>query len=258
MPELPEVETLCRQLRAVIVGEEIISTRAIDPKLEAFNIPKGQRVKGIERHGKWLAIVLSDGTELRFHLRMTGRLFHCAGTLEHPHARFIIRFRHCRLYLIDPRRFATVTLKETGSGDLPGLDAMQKCSVKRLMESACKRAVSVKTFLIDQKAIAGIGNIYACEILYAAGIDPARPVSQINRQEWNTILALMPRILKRAIDCRGTSISDWHDLFGKKGENQGHLQVYGREGETCPCCRSQIRRVAQNGRSTFYCPICQK
>jgi formamidopyrimidine-DNA glycosylase len=258
MPELPEVETLCRQLRAVIMGEEVISTLVIDPKLEGIKVSRGQRVTDIVRHGKWFAVVLSGGAAIRFHLRMTGRLLHCTGAQVHPHARFMIRFRNCRLYLIDPRRFATVTLNENGVGDLPGQDAMQNCSADRLIGVARKRKVSVKTFLLDQKTIAGIGNIYACEILHAAGIYPDRQVSKVTRREWNKILAVMLLILKSAIDCRGTSVSDWHDLFGKKGEHQMCLQVYKREGESCPCCGSKIRRIVQSGRSTFYCPTCQK
>ncbi len=258
MPELPEVETLRRQLQA-IVGEELLESVVLDSKLEGIGVSGAARkVAEVVRHGKWLSVVLTGGDEIRFHLRMTGRLLHSTETVSRPHVRFMLRFRKSRLYLIDPRRFATVTLEEAGSGLLPGRDALQACSAEFLETAARSRKVSVKTFLMDQKAIAGIGNIYACEILHAAGIHPERATSKISRTEWKRISAVTPSILKAAIACRGTSVSDWRDLSGKKGEYQKRLRVYKREGGSCTRCGGTIRRTRQGGRSTFHCPDCQK
>jgi len=108
------------------------------------------------------------------------------------------------------------------------------------------------------KAIAGIGNIYACEILHGAGISPVRQAAMLGDYEWKKIFSQARRVLKKAIAKRGTSISDWRDLYGCPGENQNELQVYGREGTTCCVCKEVIVRIKQGGRSTFYCPRCQK
>jgi formamidopyrimidine-DNA glycosylase len=111
---------------------------------------------------------------------------------------------------------------------------------------------------MDQKAIAGIGNIYACEILHSAGISPTRPAAALGEPEWRKIFSRARSVLKKAIVGRGTSISDWKDLYGCAGENQNELRVYGKEGEACARCGGIIVRIRQGGRSTFYCPQCQK
>jgi formamidopyrimidine-DNA glycosylase len=110
---------------------------------------------------------------------------------------------------------------------------------------------------MDQRRIAGIGNIYACEILHHARMNPWRRVNSLSHEEWEGIGEAARKILKRAIDCRGTSVSDWSDLFGKAGENQGHLLVYAREGAGCYTCGGEIKRQKLNGRGTYYCPSCQ-
>ena len=111
---------------------------------------------------------------------------------------------------------------------------------------------------MDQKAVAGIGNIYASEILHGAGIDPLRPAGSLEPPEWKKVVAVTARVMKKAVESRGTSISDWQDLFASRGENQHRLRVYGRKGEPCGKCGGEIRRVMIAGRSTFFCPGCQK
>jgi formamidopyrimidine-DNA glycosylase len=129
---------------------------------------------------------------------------------------------------------------------------------KTFLAKQSTRKVSVKVLLMDPKAVAGIGNIYACEILYRAGLSPFRQAATLSESEWKAIFRQARRILKRGIEKRGTSISDWRDLYGCRGENQNELKAYGQEGKTCCTCGGFIARVKQGGRSTFYCPQCQK
>jgi len=257
MPELPEVETLCRQLRPVIVGRAILGLRVLDAKLGRLPPLEGRAVRSIGRHGKRMVWTLSDGQCLVFQLRMTGRLFWIEGDGMPPHARLELLFAAGRIVLSDPRRFATVALcSDPGQGPAPdGLDALDP---KRLADDARRRRLPVKAFLMDQKAVAGIGNIYASEILHRAGVDPTRPACGLLPAEWKKIASASARILRQAVQLRGTSISDWRDLHAGPGEYQHHLRVYGRQGERCRACGGGIRRVVIAGRSTFYCPMCQK
>ena len=257
MPELPEIETLCLQLRATIVGRRILSTRVVDPKLQALPPLAGQAVQSISRHGKKMFWALSSRGCLVFQMRMTGRLFWLQGGEMPPHTRLVISFEGGHLALTDPRRFATVQLSAFPAAS-PVPDGFDRIEPKRLVEAARGRRLPVKSFLMDQKSVAGIGNIYASEILFRAGIHPLRPASSLRPDEWRKIAATAARVLKNAVKSRGTSISDWQDLFARHGEYQHQLRVYGRAGEPCKKCRSNLRRIVIAGRSTFYCPECQK
>lgn len=257
MPELPEVETLCRQLRPLIVGRDILSRRVIDRKLAHLPPLGGRKVQSIDRHGKRMIWALSGGRCLVFQLRMTGRLFWLRGEELPPHARLVLSFREGRLVLSDPRRFATVELCSPPAAS-PVPDGLAGLEPKKLAEAACRRRLPVKSFLMDQGAVAGIGNIYASEILHAAGIDPARPACSLTPAQWRRIATVSGRVLAKAVEARGTSISDWRDLFAGPGEYQHQLRVYGRKGQRCRACRCEILRVVIAGRSTFYCPNCQK
>jgi formamidopyrimidine-DNA glycosylase len=257
MPELPEVETLCRQLREVIVDRQILSSCVIDPKLEHLPPLAGKTVRSVSRHGKQMVWTLSDGMCLVFQLRMTGRFFWLEKDEIPPHARLELTFRGGRLILSDPRRFATVELCIPPAPS-PVPDGLEKLDPMRLAEAARRRRLPVKSFLMDQKTVAGIGNIYASEILHEAGIDPMRPACSLAPAEWKKIAVLSKRILEKAVQSRGTSISDWRDLYAGHGEYQRQLRVYGRNGEPCGKCRCAIERIVIAGRSTFFCPRCQK
>jgi len=258
MPELPEVETLRRQLRQVTVGATITKTRIIDAKLGTLKGIAGKTISGIRRHGKVLAIELAGNRSLVLHLRMTGRLLwqHDGDELL-PHTRLVVSFPHGRLSLIDPRRFATVTVHKKENGIPVGKDPLEDGDLSYLEEMAQHRTLPIKTFLMDQRRITGIGNIYACEILHQARMDPWRRVNTLSPDEWKEIAEATQQILNRAVACRGTSVSDWRDLFGKEGEYQNHLRVYSREGAGCYRCREEIKRKKLSGRGTYYCPTCQ-
>ena len=257
MPELPEVETLCRQLQEKIAGKKILATKVFDHKLDGTANVRGVRICGVCRRGKTVEMRLHDGRSILIHLRMTGRLFWRTDRKKEPHTRWRITLADGNIDLVDSRRFATVrvvhAVQEPSTNDLMG-----RFDFRKFMQSQAGRRVPVKILLMDPKAIAGIGNIYACEILHGADISPMRPAAALGEPEWRKIFRRARCVLKKAITGRGTSISDWRDLYGRAGENQNELKVYGKEGEACTRCGGIIVRIRQAGRSTFYCPRCQK
>ena len=287
MPELPEVETLCRQLNTVLSGERILRIEVLDPRLINTGQKKGESavifpnsvpdgsglgevagmvgrlVTAVTRKGKYIHIQMDGGLMVALHLRMSGRLLYIAGDVQpplncFPYGRLVIGFSSGTLVLIDPRRFATFAVQpEEVSPAIPD-DPMEGLPAQRLREIARTRRLPVKSFLMDQRLIAGIGNIYACEILFDAGIDPRRPVCSLKTAEWRKVANAAATILRRAVACRGTTVSDWRDLFGCSGTNQDHLEVYSRQGAPCRRCGGSIERISQGGRGTWLCPICQK
>lgn len=258
MPELPEVETLCRQLTKVVCGRAILDSTVVDMKLRHLENMAGRRIRSVCRTGKGVNISLDNGQILCLHLRMTGRLLWQSEPVELPHMRWKATFEEGRLALIDPRRFATLSLRDDLAPLCEVIDPLENLPARRFHADAGKRRMPVKSFLLDQRIISGIGNIYACEILHAASIDPWRAANDLSLAEWRKVSQAAKKILLEAIACRGTSISDWRDLFGQPGENQDNLKVYGQEGKVCPRCGGMVRRLKLSGRGTFYCPDCQK
>ena len=260
MPELPEVETLCRQLQEVVSGKIIFSLRILDNKLGEFQQVAGQTVNAPYRNGKGITLPLDNGKALRLHLRMTGRLLwqDDRPTPEPAHTRFVMTFKQGRLILIDPRRFATLSLTDNTPLPQAFVDPLTQFPARLLWESVQGRGLPIKSFLLDQRAVSGIGNIYACEILHRASIDPWRPTRDLSLAEWKRLAKMAKTVLLKAIDCRGTSVSDWRDLLGQQGEYQHFLQVYGRAGKPCPRCSGAVKRVKLGGRGTFFCPDCQR
>jgi formamidopyrimidine-DNA glycosylase len=260
MPELPEVETLRRQLAAHVTNRVIERVTIVDAaKLGAAPPVAGRRVTGLGRQGKFLVLNLERGEALTVHLRMSGRLCWRAerdATLA-PHTRFTILFASGRLDLIDPRRFATLRY---GPPPAPttALDPLAPHKPAHLAALARGRRLPVKSFLMDQHRLAGIGNIYACEILNAAGIDPWRAAGSLGLKEWSAVGKAMRAVLTRAVADRGTTRSDWRDAGGEPGAYQHRLRVYNRAGEPCPRCRTAIRRLPLAGRGTYFCPSCQQ
>ena len=257
MPELPEVETLSRQLQKKICGCEILSSKVYDYKLADIKKIRGGKVLAVERKGKTIVIRLDDDSSILIHLRMTGRLLWQESSVRPKHGRWRISYNDGNIFLVDPRRFATVKVEKTRNEKAEN-DLLTGFSEKIFLEKQSRRKVNVKILLMDPKAIAGIGNIYACEILHSAGISPLRRASTLSMKEWKTVFRHAKRILKKGIEKRGTSISDWRDLYGCQGENQNELKAYGQERKRCSICGGAICRIKQGGRSTFYCPDCQK
>ena len=258
MPELPEVETLCRQLKKMILNAEILDLVILDAKLGCPEHPAGRRVCSVKRRGKRLDIGLDDGRMLSLHLRMSGRLLWQRHDDAAPaHTRFQLHFAPGRIICIDPRRFATLRLHNGQASASPGADPLQQFSAPSLRKAARGRTRPVKSFLLDQQIIAGIGNIYACEMLHRASVSPWRRSGGLTLQEWRLVAEAGSLILRKAVACRGTSVSDWHDLHGKKGTYQRHLAVYGQSGSACTRCGETIQRAVLGGRGTYFCPHCQ-
>lgn len=259
MPELPEVETLCRQLNALLPGRRILAMALLDPLLGEVPDLAGRIVEAVTRSGKWLQMRLTGGLTVTLHLRMSGRLRWQESDAPLPaYTRLWLAFPEGRLVLIDPRRFATFAVGEKTAAPALAPDPLNGLSAKKLAAIARGRRLPVKAFLMDQRLIPGIGNIYASEILHEAGIAPDRPAQALSAAEWRAVARSAALVLTRAVDCRGTTMSDWRDLHGRPGSNQEHLRVYGRQKEPCPRCGVPIVRTVHGGRGTWFCPGCQR
>jgi len=262
MPELPEVETIRRDLERRLVGRRILSVWTsgkplhLNRPIDAAGLRVAQgRILALRRHGKYLFLDAEGGTVI-VHLGMTGNLVVAAPGEAPPHTHVIWRLDGRReLRYIDARRFGrvgTVVPVDTGIDPFePGFTAARLAALLR------GRRRAVKLFLLDQSRIAGIGNIYASEALFAAAIHPDAIADRLGvaavRALWRSIRA----VLRRAIRNRGTTLRDYRDGEGREGENQNRLRVYGREGRVCYRCGGEIRRTVHQGRATYFCPDCQ-
>jgi len=273
MPELPEVETVRRMLQDQVLGRAIRSVRLSGARLREpvrRDLPRrlrGRRLLAARRHGKYLLLDLSDGLTLVSHLGMSGRwLFYPDARPEpmlHVHAR--IDFADgSRLWFQDPRRFGVLRLARTDrlaadpSLSILGPDPVATPPTGAALATLARGArVSAKTFLLDQRRIAGLGNIYASEILHRAGVHPRRPAGALTPREWSTVAARIGEVLGEAIERMGTTFSMYRTLWNEPGTYGERLLVYDRAGEPCRACGTPIRRIVQGQRSTFFCPACQ-
>lgn len=253
MPELPELETIVRGLRA-LVGAELIGYEALDPKiargLEGLTLPNG--ILGVRRRGKYIILQLC-GQLLIVHLRLTGRLILSDRPLDG--ARLHLFSSKGVLSLEDRRGFATVEIADRFRKEL-GPEPFGDLSWLRGALRGSRRPI--KLWLLDQRNIAGIGNIYASEILFRAGIDPRRAAGSLGPEEVERLAEAIPALLSEAIAAGGTTFSDYRDSQGRPGSFQASLKVYRRAGKPCPNCGAPIQRISLGGRSTFLCPRCQR
>ena len=279
MPELPEVETLRRDLEKEVVGKRIKqvdvsgmrSIRRHPNKKHFAGKLEGHKIMGVDRRGKYLLVKLEGGDVLVVHLGMSGQLLRSKGSAkEKPdkHTHVVITFTQAgRLRFIDPRTFGElfVTTPEELPDEVPELGHLGFDPIDNMMswtqfaEMLHDRKAKLKALLMDQKFVAGIGNIYSDEILFAAGLRYDRLSDSLSTQEVRRLYRAMVETLQEAIKHRGSSLADeqYRDLFGEVGEFQSLHKVYDREGEACRRCRSTIVRVKANGRSSFLCPQCQ-
>ena len=279
MPELPEVETLKRDLDKEVVGRRIKSvvvegTRSIrrHPDNDDFVARlEGHKITGVERRGKYLLLRLEGGDVLVVHLGMSGQLLRGKGGVRDPdpkHTHAVITFTQGGLLrFVDPRTFGElfVTTPEALADQVPelahlGFDPVDDMmSWVRFGELLTARKSKLKALLMDQKFVAGIGNIYSDEILWAAGLRYDRSSDTLSSQEVRRLYRAMVETLQDAIKHRGSSLADeqYRDLFGAIGEYQKEHKVYDRAGQACRRCRSTIVRVKVNGRSSFLCEQCQ-
>lgn len=274
MPELPEVEVIRRGLTPHLVGRTInrvvISNRRLRlpvPRAKLKLWIQSERVKSVDRRAKYLLVKMNSGAMMVLHLGMTGRLaFFANGTprAAHDHLRFELD-SGLELRFNDVRRFGSVQVLSPEDVERTqifaglGLEPLEPdLSSDYLLERARSKVRPIKNFLMDAKVVVGIGNIYANEILFAAGIKPTRGVGTLGKPAWERVIQASRQVLERAIACGGTTISDYVSSSGETGYFQGELRVYGREGEVCKRCSSLISRQVLAGRATFFCPKCQK
>jgi formamidopyrimidine-DNA glycosylase len=272
MPELPEVEVIRRGLAPVLVGRRFVALQVGDKRLRQQSSPRelrrwvlGRRLNNLRRRGKYLRFDLEGGSTLLIHLGMTGRLLlgpPPSPPLPHVHLTFRLE-GGIDLLFQDMRRFGQVLVFPPGVEPAPlaqvGAEPFsRKVTPAWLLEKARGRTRPIKNFLLDAGMVAGIGNIYACEILFAAGLHPAAPAGSLSLKDWERVLTEARRILKHAIQKGGTTVANYLNSRGEAGLFQLELQVYGREGEPCRRCGAAILRLVQAGRSSFFCPACQK
>jgi formamidopyrimidine-DNA glycosylase len=264
MPELPEVETVARQLDQVLPGRRIRRLVVLDDKLAALR-PAAAALAGghlgrVARSGKRIILPVAGKGWLAVHLRMTGRLLIAEGDAPAPpHLRLALELDRGRLLFADARRFGTVDwLSDPRELEPPGLDPFDpRCTASRLEGLARGSHAPLKTWLLDQSKVCGLGNIYACEILHAAGLSPRRRAGSLEPAEWARLRRHMLRILERAIALCGTTFSDFQDSRGLEGGFGRWLRVYQRQGLACRRCGGVIAREELAQRGTFWCPGCQ-
>src|SRR3954447_10184906 len=304
MPELPEVETVCRQLDPEIAGQRIAALEIFDerwsrpvPKVELEAAVAGARIEGLERRGKYLLLRLDGERTLVMHLRMTGNLvlvergepgvvdeegFEEAGVLanldpsegrrlyegerstseRHLRARFTLEDGR-ELWFTDPRRFGEAFLVDEEAferrfaGKLGVEPLSEEFTPEALAEMAAGRQAPLKSFLLDQSGVAGIGNIYADEALFRAGLHPLSPAGSMKPEHLEALRDAVVAALEAGIDAGGSSIDDYRDARGEKGSMQEEFLVHTREGEECLRCGDTIVRIVVGGRSTYFCPSCQ-
>jgi formamidopyrimidine-DNA glycosylase len=275
MPELPEVEVTRRRIAPLALGRTIIEVRASGARPVFLTRPArlrakllGRRIEAVERRGKYLLFRLDDGGAFGIHLGMTGQLLSAEG-LRGPratadrHIHLCLRFADggSELFLRDPRQFGRVF--ELGSGkaterlDRLGPDALAIGEAEFSFRVRQRRA-TIKAVLLDQKLLAGVGNIYADEALFAASLRPTRRANCLTETECSRLLRAVKNLLRRAIVLGGTTVSDFVHPDGGEGAFGPRCRVYGREGRPCRRCGAPIRRELLAQRSAHYCPVCQR
>ena len=277
MPELPEVETIRRQLAPLVEGRRLERVEILDARWSRPLAPReladalqGRRVEELGRRGKYLVWSLEDDVHLAQHLRMTGAVL-ADPNPEPPHTRVRIRLGRLgrsgaerRLAIADPRRFGTgelllgtEALEEFFASRL-GLEPLDELfTAEHLRGLARGRTAPIKAFLLDQRRIAGVGNIYADEALFRAGIHPLRPAGRLSIEQYVRLRESTIAALQAGIDARGATIDDFRHVDGVRGSFQNQFLVHRREGEPCGRCGATIVKMVVAGRGTYVCETCQ-
>lgn len=274
MPELPEVETVRRTLQSKLTGLKFTGAQVLLPKMirtpepdEFKEIIKDKTILKISRRGKYLLINLSDGYTLAVHLRMTGRLVYCTGdkpATKHTHV--VLHLNNgSQLHYTDIRQFGRLWLVPTSSmGDLAGykdlgIEPLDELFTRDFLKKELRRRhARIKPLLLDQTFIAGLGNIYTDEALHRAKINPERLATTLSPREVAHLHHAIRDVILEGIDNRGTTFRDFADGDGRAGSYQELLRVYNRENSPCHHCGQPIARKKVGGRSSYYCPSCQK
>jgi len=275
MPELPEVETIRAQLAPRLVGRRVTGIEIRDPLLvepadpaRVVSALQGRRIEAVERRGKYLLCALDSGATLALHLRMTGRLHWRAGEPAPGEERFLralVRLDDgATVSFGDQRRFGRMRVVPAGTDPAEywagrlGIEPLGDAfTARRLAELMAGRAAAIKTVLLDQSLIAGLGNMYADEALFAARVHPARPAGSLSDAEYRALHRAIRKRLRVAIAAGGASIDSYRDGLGQPGRMQELLLVHRRAGEPCPRCGTIILKRTLGQRATYWCPRCQ-
>jgi len=272
MPELPEVETIRRSLSRHILNAQIQEVLVRWPGAvescegrEFRDVVKGLKITSIERRGKYLLITLDEGWSIIAHMRMTGRLVYHPDSYEpEKHTHVVFKFTKGELHFTDTRKFGRLQLVRTAQREKqPALAKLgpepleESFSAKELGRRLASRKQAIKVVLLDQTLVAGIGNIYADEALFKAGIAPERLANSLTEEETDRLYTAICQVLRDGIAAKGTSFRDYRDANGEKGDFQNELNVYGRGGEPCRCCGQLLSRIRLGGRATVFCSNCQ-
>ena len=274
MPELPEAENIRRALQERLPGRRIIKVEVFTPAMRTPLTPllsanlEGAEFLAVRRRGRYLAAEITGGRAFLMHFGMSG--------VVRVEPALIPRRKHEHLFLhLDDgtifrfectRRFSLFELHPLPPGkkfpaalDKLGAEPLEKgFTASYMFEHAAGKKCCVKVFLMDNDVVTGIGNIYAAETLFASGIDPRRPAGEVTLPEWRNIVRNAKKILARAVEAGGTTVSDFLNVDGTRGEFACELQVYGKAGLPCPKCGTVIKSVTLGGRSSAFCPKCQK
>lgn len=279
MPELPEVETVCQGLRARVLGKTIARVELrrlairfpIPPEIDMRSA--AHKIIRIDRHSKYILLVLQDqdgrdGGRIMVHLGMTGKLFYMGDNdyvaQKHDHVIFHFDAGEGVLVFNDARRFGVVDYlapeqKTHRLLDVLGIDPLSDALTdKFLLEKFSRKNVTMKAALMDQRLVAGLGNIYVCEALFRSHIHPQRPANSLIKAEAKKLHKAIVAVLQDALAAGGSSLRDYVDVDGDQGLFQHSFQVYGREGQPCVTCGTAIDRFVQSGRSSFACSRCQR
>jgi formamidopyrimidine-DNA glycosylase len=274
MPELPEVETIRLALEPHVVGRTFERVEILDPRLVRPFEPvavgaelEGERVAALERRGKYLIVRFESGRVLLIHLRMTGSLRHAAGMEldDDPYRRAVVKLDDgSDVAYRDVRRFGTWHLLEPDEvddylGRRLGREPLQRSfTATRLREQLANRRAPLKAALLDQRTVAGLGNIYVDEALWRARLHPLREAGTLDDDELRRLTTAIRQALRAGIARQGASLRDYSTPDGSRGRAQDDFRVYGRAGEPCPRCGTPIDKIRAGGRGTWYCPNCQR
>jgi formamidopyrimidine-DNA glycosylase len=272
MPELPEVETIKEDLRELVVGSRIEGAEVLDAALveqpspeEFVRLLKGASVTGGRRRAKHLILELDNRMNLVFQLKIGGQLLLVPPVEEPTTALMLLLYLNGerRLFLRDGTNFSRARLlseKElegrlSSLGPEPLKDGFDAQYLRQTLGS---RKAQIKSLLLDQRMVAGIGNIYVDEILYDAHIHPRRKANTLSAEEWEVLYAAIRVNLAAGVEHRGTTVRLYRDVLGRSGEHQNYLRVFEKHGKPCPKCRGTVTREKVSGRSTHFCPLCQQ
>lgn len=273
MPELPEVETIKRQLNQNIRGKKIKKVEVRLPKI--INCPAsvfekniaGKSIKSIERKAKLLLINFSGNYTLVIHLKLTGQLILTSKTAEpNKYTHVIFYLDSQKIFFNDLRQFGYIKLVKTDEVDnlifkeKIGPEPLEKDFTLKTFKNLLKKKKKskIKPLLMDQSFIAGIGNVYSAEILFLSGVHPERKAGSLTKEDIKKIYGNIKKVLLEAIKHKGTSVDTYLDAYGKKGKYTLKLKVYNKAGKLCVKCGTKIRVIKQGGRSAYFCPKCQK